>query len=55
MLWTIRYQAATYTGTMSVHAEEQEHAIAKVKAKVRKMVSLPMYYESYKVVGTEEE
>jgi hypothetical protein len=35
-----------------VNANDEEEAIAKVRAKVRKDMTLPMYYESYKVVDT---
>jgi len=48
--YTIRYYAATYTGTMTVCAEDEETAIAIVRAKVRKLMTLPMYSDSYEVV-----
>lgn len=47
--YTVRYQAATYTGTMTVTAENSEHAIAIVRSRVRKQMSLPMYYEHYEI------
>ena len=52
MTYTIRYQAGTYSGVRVVNANDEEEAIAKVKSKIRKDMSLPMYYESYKIVDT---
>lgn len=48
--YTIRYHAATYTDTMSVCAEDEEQAIAIVRAKVRKLMTISMYSDSYEVV-----
>lgn len=47
--YSVRYQAATYTGTEVVWADDEEQAIAIVRARVRKRMSLPMYYEHYSV------
>lgn len=49
--YTVRYQAATYTGVRVVWADDEEHAIAMVRSRIRKEMSLPMYYEHYKVVS----
>lgn len=54
-VFTVRYHAATYSGTRTVHAEDEEHAIAKVRAEVHRSMSLPMYSESYRVVGSADE
>ena len=54
---TVRYQAGTYSGTRTVHIEEHEcneNAIAKVRAQIRREMTLPMYSESYRVVSMEE-
>lgn len=50
MLYTVRYQAAQYEGSKTVRAEDEEHAIAKIKDWVHKQNISPMYSESYKVV-----
>jgi len=52
-LYTVRYQAGTYSGSRRVHAEDEEQAIDKVRAQIRREMSLPMYADSYRVV-TEE-
>ncbi len=49
--FTIRYEAASYSGERTVEAEDQDQAIAMVRAWVRKQMTLPMYYESYKAVS----
>lgn len=48
--FTVQYHAATYSGTKTVWADDEEHAIAKVKAWVHKEMSLSMYSESYKII-----
>ena len=52
MTYTIRYQAGTYSGTRIVNANDEEEAIAKVRAKIRQEMTLPMYYDSYEVIDT---
>lgn len=53
ILYTVAYHAATYSGTKQVWAADADHAVAKVRAWVRKEMSLPMYSDSYRVVGSE--
>jgi hypothetical protein len=52
--YTIQYYAGTYKGTHTVWADNEEEAIAKVRAWVRKEMTLPMYSDGYKVVSTTE-
>lgn len=49
--YTVKYQAATYSGTRVVWADDEDHAIAIVRSKIRKEMTLPMYYEHYEVVS----
>lgn len=49
--YEVRYQAATYEGTVTVWADDEEQAIAIARGRVRKQMTLPMYYESYTIVG----
>jgi len=51
MLFTVRYQAGPYSGTRQVHAEDGEDAKNKVRAQIRREMTLPMYSDSYKVVN----
>lgn len=53
--FTVKYQAGSYSGTRSVNAEDEEHAIAQVKAWVHRTMSLSMYSESYRIVSSNEE
>jgi len=55
MRFTVRYQAGPYSGERTVDADEDEHAIAKVRHAIRKEMSLPMYSESYRVISSENE
>jgi len=48
--FTVKYHAGTYSGTRTVWADDEEHAIAIVKAWVHKQMAIPMYSESYKTV-----
>lgn len=52
--YTVRYQAGTYSGERVVWAEDDEHAIAKVRAQVRREMSLPMYADSYRIVECDQ-
>ena len=57
---TVKYQYGTYSGTITVNADEDddnETIIAKAKAQMRRKgyFTLSMAYESYKVVGRERE
>lgn len=49
----IKYQIGTYSGEHSVMCEEDEEdevIIAKAKYQLRKLTSMSMCYESYKVI-----
>ena len=50
--YTVKYYAGTYSGTKTVSADDEEHAIAKVKAWVRREMSIPMYADGYKIVNS---
>jgi hypothetical protein len=47
--YRVVYRAGTYEGKREVFAEDGDHAIAKVRAWVRKNMMLPMYSESYRI------
>lgn len=49
-IFIVKYQAGTYSGQRQVRAEDGEEAIAKVKAMIRKEMTLPMYSDSYKIL-----
>jgi hypothetical protein len=51
MTYTVKYQAGTYSGTRTVQADDEKHAIAKVRAEIRKNMTLSMYSDSYKVLS----
>jgi len=53
--YTVKYQAGTYSGTRQVQADDEEQAIAIVRARIRKEMTLPMYSDSYKIVEREDE
>lgn len=55
MRFIVHYQAGPYSGERTVFADDDEHAIAKVRAAVRKEMTLPMYSESYRVVERDSE
>jgi len=40
-----------WQGTRTVNAEDEERAIAIVRARIRREMSLPMYYESYRLAA----
>ena len=51
---TVRYQLGTYSGEITIPAdpdEDSEDIIARARAKLRKMTSMPMYAEHYEVVS----
>lgn len=54
MTYRVRYQAGTYSGTRTVNAEDDEQALAKVRAWVHSEMCAPMYAESYRIVGRDE-
>lgn len=55
MLFRVKYYAATYQGTRTVNADDEEQAIAIVKKWVRKEMILPMYSDGYKIIESEQE
>lgn len=56
MTYCVKYQAGTYSGVKMVHdCEDRQEAIDKVKAWVRKQMTIPMYSETYKIVDELEE
>lgn len=55
MIFTVKYQAGDYSGTRKVNADSSDDAIQIVKSRIRKEMSLPMYSDSYEVVGVEDE
>jgi len=55
MIYTIKYQYATYEGTETVKADDPEEAIAKMWSMLRPWLTLPMAYKSAKIINTEEE
>lgn len=54
MLYTVKYWAATYSGTRTVNADDEEEAIAKVRAEIRKNMTIAMYSDSYRIVNSVE-
>lgn len=55
MTYTVKYYAGPYKGTRTVQADDSAHAIAKVRASIRKDMTLPMYSDGYKIVSNIEE
>lgn len=53
-IFTVKYYVGTYEGERCVNADCSDTAISKVRSWARKEMSLPMYYESYKIVNVEE-
>ena len=51
----VRYSAGPYSGTRTVNAEDTEEAIAIVRARIRKEMTLPMYSESYRVESVDDD
>jgi hypothetical protein len=54
MRFTVHYFAGSYNGERTVFAEDEEHAIGKVKAWVHKQTSMPIYAEGYEIVEQED-
>lgn len=52
MKLTVKYQAGPYAGTRTVEAEDNDQAVAKVRAWVRREMTLPMYADAYRVERT---
>ena len=55
MTYTVKYYAGTYSGKRTVTAEDEEDAIAQVRAWVRKTMTLSMYSDGYKVVDSNDD
>lgn len=53
MTYTIEYQYATYSGTEIVQAEDEEQAIAIMWKRLRRYMTIPMAYQSVKVIKAE--
>lgn len=51
----VKYYAGPYSGTRSVNAEDEEDAIAKVRAQIRRDMTLPMYSDGYKIIDSDNE
>ena len=56
MRYEVKLVHGTYETTVSVHAEDDEEAIAKARARAKRdgFFCLPMAYESVKIVSVEE-
>ncbi len=48
--YTVRYRTADYSGERTVRADDEEQAVAIVRARIRREMSLPMYSDSYRIV-----
>jgi hypothetical protein len=46
----VKYHAGPYSGTREVYAEDEDQAIAKVRALIRREMTMPMYSDSYRIV-----
>ena len=54
MMFKVKYYAGPYSGVRTVRAEDEEQAIAIVRSKIRKEMSLSMYSDGYRVIDIEE-
>ena len=56
MRYDVKLVHGTYEKTVSVHADDEEEAIGKAKARAKRegFYCLPMAYESAKIVGRSE-
>lgn len=52
--YTIKYYAGTYEGTRTVQAEDGEEAIDKVKAWIRREMTIPMYSMGCSIISSHE-
>lgn len=55
MIYEVEYYAGPYSGVKTVTADDEEHAIAKVKARVRREMTLPMYSDGYTIISSKDE
>ena len=46
--YRVHYYAGSYSGHRDVEALDAEHAIAIVRARIRREMSLPMYADGYR-------
>lgn len=54
-VFKVKYYAGTYSGTRTVQADDDEHAIAKVRAWVRGKMTEPMYSDGYQVIEQDDD
>lgn len=54
MLFTVKYQYATYSGIIQVNAVDSEEAKTKAKNKILKQSFLPMAYLNLTITKTED-
>ncbi len=52
--YEIQYQYATYSGIETVFADDHETAIAQMWRSLKKYMTLPMAYQSEKILSCEE-
>lgn len=52
--YKVKYYAGPYSGTRTVKANDEDDAIAKVRAMVRKECTLSMYSDGYKVISEDD-
>lgn len=55
MRYTVRYYAGPYSGKRTVHAEDSDEAIDKVRRMIRSDMTLPNYSDGYKIVDSEDD
>ena len=55
MKFTIKYQYGSYSGTRVIYAEDQDSAVRKMWASLRKDMSLPMASQSHTIIKEEDE
>lgn len=48
--YKVEYYAGSYSGIKEVWADDEDEAIAKVKAWVRREMTLPIYADGYKII-----
>lgn len=52
--YTVHYQYATYSGDITIYADDEEEALRKARAWRMKQGSMAMAYESYKITNVED-
>lgn len=53
--FTIKYYAGPYAGIETVKAADSQEAINKVRGKIRRSMTLPLYSDGYEVIAVEPE